>query len=117
MTPGRLQSFAFFSAAILCLLGFTSPSAPAQSSNSSSSNQSSSSSQMYAREKAPSLIDPAGPTISLIPGRYQYQGTLHKVRMSFLEISASEDPFAGPYLSAVPIVRMIVRPPRILPLD
>jgi hypothetical protein len=55
--------------------------------------------------------------LSLIPGRYQYQGTLHKVRMSFLEISASEDPFAGPYLSAVPIVRMIVRPPRILPLD
>ncbi len=38
----------------------------AQSASSSSASQSSSSGQMYAREKAPSLIDPAGPTISLI---------------------------------------------------
>ena len=36
------------------------------SSSSSSSSQISSSGQMYAQEKAPSLIDPAGPTVSLI---------------------------------------------------
>ncbi len=54
-------------AAIFCLLsGLVASRAPAQSSSSSSSNQSSSSGQLYAREKAPSLIDPAGPTISLI---------------------------------------------------
>ena len=59
--------FRFLSAAILCLLAGLAPGlAPAQSSSSSSSSQSSSSGQMYAREKAPSLIDPAGPTISLI---------------------------------------------------
>jgi len=61
--------FAFISAAIFCLLaGWASPHAPAQSSSSSSSaSPVPSSTQMYAREKAPSLIDPAGPTISLIP--------------------------------------------------
>src|ERR1035441_1707354 len=63
----RLHSSAFFFVAILCLLAGLAPnSARAQSSSSSSSTQSSSSGQMYAREKAPSLIDPAGPTISLI---------------------------------------------------
>lgn len=54
--------------AMLCLLtGSISVPARAQSSSSSSSSSSApSSSQLYAREKAPSLIDPAGPTISLI---------------------------------------------------
>jgi len=47
------------------LAGFVPISAQAQSSSSSSNG--SSSTQVYAREKAPSLIDPAGPTISLIP--------------------------------------------------
>src|SRR6204780_4774319 len=64
----RLHFFRFFSAAILCLLAGVYPGpVQAQSSSSSSSSQSSSSGQIYAREKAPSLIDPAGPTISLIP--------------------------------------------------
>jgi tetratricopeptide (TPR) repeat protein len=64
----QLQSSVFIPAAILCLLaGLLPESARAQSSSSSSSGQSPSSGQMYAREKAPSLIDPAGPTISLIP--------------------------------------------------
>jgi tetratricopeptide (TPR) repeat protein len=68
MMPRRLQFFAFFSATTLCLLAaLAAVSAAAQSSSSSSPNQSSSSGQMYAREKTPSLIDPAGPTISLIP--------------------------------------------------
>jgi len=63
----RLIFLAFISAAILCLLAGLPPGpVQAQSSSSSSSSQSSSSGQMYAREKAPSLIDPAGPTISLI---------------------------------------------------
>ena len=64
----RLYFFAFIPAAILCLLAGVFPApAQAQSSSSSSSSQNSPSGQMYAREKAPSLIDPAGPTISLIP--------------------------------------------------
>jgi len=39
----------------------------AQKSESSSSKQQSSSSQAYPQEKAPSLVDPAGPTVSLVP--------------------------------------------------
>jgi hypothetical protein len=59
----RLPFSAFFLAATLFLLvGLTSKFTQAQSSSSSSSG----SGQMYVREKAPSLIDPAGPTISLI---------------------------------------------------
>jgi tetratricopeptide (TPR) repeat protein len=59
----RLPLSAFFLAATLFLLvGLTSKFTQAQSSSSSSSG----SGPMYAREKAPSL-DPAGPTISLIP--------------------------------------------------
>lgn len=61
------QFLAFFFAAVLCLLaGFPSKPARAQSSSSSSSSSNSPSGQWYSREKAPSLIDPAGPTISLI---------------------------------------------------
>src|ERR1039458_10396760 len=65
----RSHFFAFTSALILCLLAGLSPSqVQAQSSGSSSSSSPApSSKQLYAREKAPSLIDPAGPTISLIP--------------------------------------------------
>ncbi|MGB6722945.1 MAG: hypothetical protein WBE72_19270 [Terracidiphilus sp.] len=51
----------------MCLLAAPALSqAGAQSSSSSSSNRNSSSSAGYVQEKAPSLIDPAGPTISLI---------------------------------------------------
>jgi tetratricopeptide (TPR) repeat protein len=64
----RSHLFAFISGVILCLLaGVAATTAHAQSSSSSSSSQNSSPGQIYAREKAPSLIDPAGPTISLIP--------------------------------------------------
>ena len=56
-----------FTAAILFLLSGLSPGvSQVPPSGNSSSGQGSSSSQMYAQEKAPSLIDPAGPTISLI---------------------------------------------------
>jgi tetratricopeptide (TPR) repeat protein len=57
-------------AGVLCLAGsLASEFARAQTSQSLSSSSSSATApgQLYAREKAPSLIDPAGPTISLIP--------------------------------------------------
>ena len=64
----RLQFSVFLLAAILC---FSWPEcllflAQAQSSSSSFQPGRFSSGPMYVREKAPSLIDPAGPTISLI---------------------------------------------------
>ena len=67
MTQYRLHSSAFLFAVFMCLPGVlaTAP-AHAQSGGSSSSGQNSSSGQMFAQEKAPTLIDPAGPTISLI---------------------------------------------------
>jgi tetratricopeptide (TPR) repeat protein len=62
----RFTRFCLLSIAILCLLAaFGSVLAAAQSSSSSLSS-SAAPGQVYAREKAPSLIDPAGPTISLI---------------------------------------------------
>src|SRR5580658_4513918 len=66
------NSLRFQSASLLIagLLGFTVSLAPAlaaaQSSSSSLSSQGAPGKQIYAQEKAPSLIDPAGPTISLI---------------------------------------------------
>jgi tetratricopeptide (TPR) repeat protein len=67
MTQYRLHPSAFFFAVFLCLLTGLAPApARAQSSSSSSTGQSSSSGQVFAQEKAPTLIDPAGPTISLI---------------------------------------------------
>ena len=66
------RTFVFVFSAVLCLFGgFASGFAYGQVDRSSSKGQSggqqgSSSQQMYQREKAPSLIDPAGPTISLI---------------------------------------------------
>ncbi len=63
----RMRFSAFITTVLLFLsAGSVSPLASAQSSSSSSSGQGPSSGQLYAREKAPSLIDPAGPTISLI---------------------------------------------------
>lgn len=51
--------------AVLCILTVLA-AIPACAQSSSSSSSSSSSAQLYAQEKAPSLIDPAGPTVSLI---------------------------------------------------
>jgi tetratricopeptide (TPR) repeat protein len=73
MTPRPLQSSALFVAALFFLFaGLTPAHSVAQSPSSSSSrqgssSQSSSSSQMYAQEKTPTLVEAAGPTISLIP--------------------------------------------------
>ena len=63
--PSFVTVFASF---LLCIpVGFSTAPANAQSSgNSSASQQGSSSEGVPQREKAPSLIDPAGPTISLI---------------------------------------------------
>ncbi len=65
----RFAIIVFFSVAAYFLPAALVPAA-AQSAGSSSSNSSSSqissSGQMYTQEKAPSLIDPAGPTVSLI---------------------------------------------------
>ena len=72
MTFKTYSVFAVLPAAVLCLLAGIAPaSALAQSSSSSSSGssgggQTSSSSPDFVREKAPSLVDPAGPTISLV---------------------------------------------------
>src|SRR5580692_4593381 len=81
MTFRFAQSFVLPFAAILALLAGVATASSAQSSSSSSQSgapgqssssqgppgQGSSSGQLYAQEKAPSLIDPAGPTVSLIP--------------------------------------------------
>jgi tetratricopeptide (TPR) repeat protein len=67
MTFRIIRSIAVFSAAVLSLLAGHGPApARAQSSSSSSSTNQSSSSQPMQQEKAPSLVDPAGPTVSLI---------------------------------------------------
>lgn len=67
-----IQSFFLAFAGAFCFSAGIAPAylsaqSPAQppSSSSSSSSPSSTSGQMYAREKTPSLIDPAGPTVSL----------------------------------------------------
>jgi hypothetical protein len=61
------RSIACVLATFFCLLaGFVAAPACAQTSKGGSSSQSSSSSGVFAQEKTPSLIDPAGPTISLI---------------------------------------------------
>jgi hypothetical protein len=68
MTLCTFRSIAVVSAVFPCLLaGFVPAMIHAQSSGSNpSKGQSSSSSQGYVQEKAPSLVDPAGPTISLV---------------------------------------------------
>jgi hypothetical protein len=71
MTLRRFSFFAVLPAAVFCLLAGLAPAAVrAQSSSSSSrpagAGKTSSSSPDYVREKAPSLVDPAGPTISLV---------------------------------------------------
>jgi tetratricopeptide (TPR) repeat protein len=73
MKFSTIRSFCFEAGVFSCLLAAAIPGpACAQSSGSqySSSNpagdQSSSSAQAYVREKTPTLVDPAGPTISLV---------------------------------------------------
>ena len=67
MTFRTFPSVSVLSAAVLCLsAGLTFALARAQSSGGSPSQNQSSSSQPALREKAPSLVDPAGPTVSLI---------------------------------------------------
>ncbi len=69
MTSRTFRSLAIFSAVLFCLLAGLAPApARAQSSGSNSSKGQSSSSQAqgYVQEKTPSLVDPAGPTISLV---------------------------------------------------
>jgi tetratricopeptide (TPR) repeat protein len=66
MTLRIPRSLAFLSASILCLSAVsTFNTARAQSPDNSNKNQSSSS-MAFQQEKAPSLVDPAGPTISLV---------------------------------------------------
>ena len=73
MKSSRSKIFVFLVANFSLLAGLASfhalAQAPANSSSSFSSSSAATSGQgsIYAREKAPSLIDPAGPTISLIP--------------------------------------------------
>jgi tetratricopeptide (TPR) repeat protein len=71
MRFNKIRSFAVLSATVCCLMAASSSIATlAQSSSNSNKSagggQSSSSGPVYAQEKAPSLLDPAGPTISLI---------------------------------------------------
>jgi hypothetical protein len=67
MTLQTDRSFAVLFAALLCVFaGFGVALAHAQSHDSSSTKGQSSSSSAMPQERAPSLIDPAGPTISLI---------------------------------------------------
>ena len=68
MTLRSIRWFAVFSAVFACLTaGFAASVAHAQSSSSSSSSGGQNAQQgVTQREKAPSLIDPAGPTISQV---------------------------------------------------
>jgi len=65
MTSCKTRSFAVLSAAVLCLLALAAVGR-AQSSSNPAKGQSSSSQPTVVQEKAPSLVDPAGPTISLV---------------------------------------------------
>jgi len=68
MTFRSAHSFVFHSAAILgAILGSMAGLATISAAQSSSSSSGGANAQVYAQEKAPSLIDPAGPTVSLIP--------------------------------------------------
>jgi tetratricopeptide (TPR) repeat protein len=69
MTFRAIRSSVLLSAAAFCLLAGLPPTvvrAQSSSSNPSKASQASSNPQGFAQEKAPSLVDPAGPTISLV---------------------------------------------------
>ena len=61
------RSFTVVLAAVSLLASIPAARLCGQSSESSSTKQRGSSSQPFQQEKAPSLVDPAGPTVSLIP--------------------------------------------------
>jgi len=68
MTLSPTRSSARLLVAVFCIVAvFSSLPACAQSPGSQSSSSAPAAGQVYAQERAPSLIDPAGPTISLIP--------------------------------------------------
>lgn len=68
MTHHRFRTSVLLAAAFCPLLAALSlPAIQAQAPNKGSARNQSSSSQPVPQEKAPSLIDPAGPTISLVP--------------------------------------------------
>ena len=68
MTFRFAHSSVLHSAAILgAILGLMAGLATISAAQSSSSSSGGANAQVYAQEKAPSLIDPAGPTVSLIP--------------------------------------------------
>src|SRR4051812_2950442 len=60
------RNISCWAAAICLIVGLPRLTAQSSSSQSSSAQPGAAASQEYAREKSPSLIDPAGPTISLI---------------------------------------------------
>jgi len=64
MTMRSTRSFAVVFASLLCLFAGMLPATGAAQQSSSSSAQGGD--QAFAREKAPTLVDPAGPTISMI---------------------------------------------------
>jgi tetratricopeptide (TPR) repeat protein len=67
MTLYRFRFFAFLSTSAFCLSAVSTFSiAHAQSPENNSTKNQSSSSMAFQQEKAPSLVDPAGPTISLV---------------------------------------------------
>jgi tetratricopeptide (TPR) repeat protein len=65
-SPSFAVSGAVAAIAVSCLLSVAPTAACTQSSSGSYKSQQSSSAQDFQREKAPSLVDPAGPTISLV---------------------------------------------------
>src|SRR6202453_2917106 len=68
MTLRILRLFVVLPVVVFCLLGaLVVQPAHAQASGGGCSKHQSSSSQPAPQEKAPSLIDPAGPTVSLVP--------------------------------------------------
>jgi len=74
MSSSTFRTSAFVSVAVLILLtGFALSPANAQRSESSSTKGQSSSSQPAAPEKTPSLVDPAGPTISLVSSEQVFE--------------------------------------------
>jgi tetratricopeptide (TPR) repeat protein len=67
MTFRKVRSFAVLLAVVLTLAAaFVPAQAAAQSAGSNSPKNRSSSSLQFQQEKAPSLVDPAGPTVSLV---------------------------------------------------
>jgi tetratricopeptide (TPR) repeat protein len=65
MTLRIFPSSTVFTIAVVCLVAALAPSA-ARAQSPADKNQSSSAAQAFVHEKAPSLVDPAGPTISLV---------------------------------------------------